>query len=331
LTQLSELQSIGKLDRSAFERAAGRVAVEGRLHFNLPAFGNVIAGGQSTPSAAIVGSQRVITFPLRWFDRSARIQPTALLGENLSDVRVFKVMGEVGTVLCAICHLPIIASQIPGGGSTTGTVLGQLAASDRICLCIVDSDKVCPASGVGGTARTVAAYKNKQTYPTIEVLETVGRDLENVLPNSFFLSRYGNAPMATLLGLLGEQDEDEVRAHVDIELGMTLRDVWGHPPTSNEGAFWRNKLNLILTIAGVPGPSLPCFTTSACSNPAGTPCACVIVQGNRANILNDFLALYEGGNRFTLSKMLDKSVRGEWLRLGSTIASWCCGDDRLRL
>jgi hypothetical protein len=335
LAQLSQLQSLSLGARKTLERAAGRVAQEGHLHLKLQTFGHVVSNTQTVPSAAINRDQRVITFPLRWFDRSAKIQPTSLLGENLSDVRVFTKIGEVGTVLSALDYLPIVASPTNGGGSTIGKVLGQLVASNRICLCIVDSDKVCPTSNVGGTARSVAPYSDINAYPMVEVLETTGRDLENALPNSFFLSRYGNdpknIPMTNLLAQLGSQGEVEVRAHVDIECGLVLREIWSHSPTSHEANFWRNKLNQVFALVGVLASSFPCLATETCAHPIGCPCVCVVVPGNRANILDDFLALYEGADRFVLRNMLDDSVREDWRRLGRAIASWCCGDSRLRV
>lgn len=335
LAHLSQLQPLRLSARNALERAANVAAQEGKLHLKLQTYGLVVANHQANPSSATNGGQRVITFPLRWFDHTAKIQPTALLCENLSDVDVYITIGTVGTVLCCLGYLPTIASRTHGGGSTIGTVLGQLVAAERICLCIVDSDKACPASDVGGTARTVAPYKDRQMYPLIEVLETTGRDLENALPNAFFSSRYGNdaryIPMTNLLVQLGTQGEHEVRAHLDIECGLILREILAHSPNSVERAFWQAKMNLIFATAGVPSTNFPCVATGVCSNPSGTPCTCVVVPGNRANILNDFLSLYRGADRYLLRNTLDDSVREEWKRLGNTIASWCCGNDRLRV
>ena len=335
LTDLAQAKSIDVHTRNALARAEGQVYQDGPLSHKLRVVGQVVAATQTTPSSSINGAQRVITFPLRWFDSSAKIQPTALLGENSSDAYVFLRMGETGTILTDLGYLPIVARCTHGGGNTTGAVLDQIVQSGQLCLCIVDSDKKSPSGPSGGTAQAVAPYKNAQTYPLAHVEETVGRDLENSLPDLFYVDAYGTHPsynfLAELLMTLSSAGEIDVRNHLDIENGLKLHDLFSLTQGTSDFIFWQNKLNSVIKMMNRSSVSLPCLSIQICSQQSWATCTCVLVPPNRANILNEFLRRYQNADRYKLRAALDDSVRPEWLRLGGLIAAWCCADLKMRL
>lgn len=335
LSRLASVERLWPRTRETLKRAADRYSQDGDLLNRLGVIGDVVAPGGNAPTSRLSGDQRIITFPLGWFDATSKIQPTILLGENLSDVGVFAKIGEVGTVLAKLSYLPVVFEERQGGGSSTGAVLSAIAASQtRICICIVDSDRGCPSGQLGGTAQAVGSYKDPNQYPLLAVLETAGRDLENALPDGFFQGRYGSdahfGPIARMLGALTEIGELEARSFLDIAEGLVLRDVIDLLPSSQEGAFWRAKLNVVVLASGTNSAQMPCLANWACAAPATGKCTCLIIAGNRRDILRDFLDWHRNSSRFDLSKQLSHSVRDEWYRLGFVIASWCCGDVRQR-
>jgi len=335
LADLAQSQSLDSHTRNALTRAAGQVYQDGHLFYKLRVVGHVVAGTQTAPLSSTSGEQRIITFPLRWFDSSSKIQPTSLLGENTSDTRVFRKMGEVGAVLGGLGYLPLGAECAHGGGHTTGVVLAQVSQSGQLCFCIVDSDKISPSGTLGSTAQAVALYKDTRNFPVLQVEETAGRDLENALPDSFYLGAYGSLPShkstAELLAKLTSENEIHVRNHLDIKNGLRLYDVHRLSLGTSDFAFWQGKLNLIIRLTGVSSASLPCLSTGICAQTSWANCTCILVPPNRANILNEFLQRYENTDRYNLRTALDASVRPEWLRLGTLIAAWCCADTKMRL
>jgi hypothetical protein len=335
LAELRKVQGLGIKDVRTLERAFGRIGQEGDLRWKLPIYGKVIVSSATSPVSSYSGSQRVIEFPLQWFDRLAKLLPTKLLGENLSDARIFEKFGEVGSLIAAPLYLPIQATLRHGGGSAIGSVLEQIAHSEALCICIVDSDKSSPLGASGGTARTVAGFKDSTAYPQLEVMETNGRDLENALPDLFYLSRYSGHPqyktMSTVLGQLTQVREFDVRAHVDIKDQITVRDVLLLPAGTQEHSFWTSKISVVLAAAGTSASAFPCLVTMSCPHTTASCPACIVASGNRANILDDFLDYFQSADRHPLRQLLDPSVEPEWNRLGAAIASWCLGDDRVRL
>jgi len=333
LKYLLQLPFLSPQHKAALTRAYQSVSQTGTLIYKVQTYGRVVASVLEIPESTTENDQRIITFPLQWFDRTERIQPSVLLGEHLSDTEVYWLMGEVGALLATGGYLAIKADQWPGGGGASAAVLAHLAGLGKLCLCIADSDKASPTGSIGGTARALQQFSNTTEFPLIELAATTGRDLENALPDSFYISRYSNHPkhskISQLLGRLTDLEEYDIRSHIDIEKGLALYDIWKCPTHAAERIFWIDKLDTLLSAQGHSRDDFQCLTPECCFHEKRHECECVVVEGNTSNILDDFTALYPRKSPHTLKTTVD--VRGEWERLGLIVASWCCADDRVRI
>jgi hypothetical protein len=336
LQSLAEHEQVPLRAKQVLARAASRVGQEGRLWESLSTYGSVMSGASAgnQPKSTIAGSQRVIVCPLRWFDASDKVQPTILLGENLSDVGVLDVIARTAMALKRLPYLPLKHDKRGGGGSSTGQTLASIVATGRQCICVVDSDRPCSNGVIGATASGIQVYKNVLQYPTVEVLETGGRDLENCLPDQFYQNEYGNhhqhSAMANALRLFATSGDDEARAHIDIEKGLTLRQVFACPSGTPERVFLDRCVNSVCTALGYPSNHFACVATSTCATALTGSCTCVVVRGITRNILERFVELYATDMGYGLASLLSPSERAEWLRLGLAIASWCCAEPKLR-
>jgi hypothetical protein len=137
--------------RLVLERAIGRVAQDAGLRASLNMYGLVVTGGRvgAGPTSTSGVSPRVLQFPLRWFDTSAKVQPTILLGENLSDVGILQLIAKAALAARRLQHLPIACDGRGGGGSSISQSLASIAAENKQCNCVVDSDKAYPAGALG--------------------------------------------------------------------------------------------------------------------------------------------------------------------------------------
>jgi hypothetical protein len=335
LLDLARNDALSLKTRKVFERSALRVSQEGNLHSKFKVYGRVIAEAVPYPTSVTIGQQRTINFPLRWFDVSAKVQPTVLLGEDLSDARVLTKVGEVGAFTAQLAYIPLSSYADHGGGSGTPDVLEQHAQHQRLCICVVDSDRASPGGTLGGTASSVQRFKNEITYPLVDVVETAGRDLENILPDYFYQSAYGSharyGPLTALLRNLSQSEEHDLRAHIDVENGIILKPIYAHAAGSLERTFWLSKLPTLTAHLGISPAAVPCMVGGTCANQAGgANCSCVIITGNASDILDKFYTLYKDASRYEIGMHLEKSVATEWQRIGSRIANWCCGDEVLR-
>lgn len=335
---LGTLLSCGKLENksySAIHRILERIAREFNLTKNLPVYGHVVSGANTSVISSQSSTQRIITFPLRWFDSSAKIQPTILLGEHIEDSYTLKLFAEVATVINNIPYLPIKLQHDHGGGSAIGDILQHHASSSSQCICVVDSDRSCPGGNIGGTAQTVQRFKSSTSYPLIDVMETIGRDLENTLPDLFYNASYGSAStsgsMTNLLKKLNDLGEYDLRNHIDIEKGLRLSHVFDFTANPVEDVFWKNKLPIVDGCLNIDQSAFPCMSDQKCCQVRKSQCTCIILQGNTSNILKQFNLDYGSIARHQLKNWLDDSVIHEWSRIGLAIAGWCCADERLRI
>jgi hypothetical protein len=336
LTALANYQQFTQRARSVLSRAAQQSAQYGRLPTQLTVVGRVIAGGTSTtPTHRVVGNRREIVFPLRWFDRSAKIQPTVLLGENLYDVDVLLLIARTVLATADFGYLPLNYLRRGGGGSSTRDNLISIIEQSQKCLCVVDSDKQCPTGQIGGTAHIIQGYKDTSVYPFTGVIETSGRDLENALPLHFYRQAYGGAhrfsPFTTLLENIVAGGHHELRLHLDVENGLTLRKVFSHVAGSPERIFWDTQVPILSTILKYPANHFPCIATGVCGKLQGSPCTCVVFTGNTLNILDEFHQLHATTKEHELAAMLSDEERAEWVRLGMEVISWCCAEKKPRL
>lgn len=338
LLALARCNMLQQKSRDVFMRAYNRMGTEGVLLKKLKIYGIVIANTTMVdPVSTISGEKRVISFPLRWFDASKKIQSTLLLGEDLYDVDVLIKIGEAGTVLANIGYLPLKHDEDHGGGGSTARVLNSNVIKERLCVCVVDSDRACPSGTMGNTALAVQPFKNQANFPLVGVIETTGRDLENMLPDTFYRTEYGHhrqyGRMVMVFEALTQRNETDLRAHIDVEKGVTLHQIFRHATGSPETLFWNTKIGLLFAILGGSQPTtVACHVNGRCTQASNSLCpGCVVIQGNNDNILERFATRYANVSRHTLCKCLDNSTTVEWTRIGENIAAWCCGDDKLRL
>ena len=336
LQRLAENIVIPERARRVFARAAGRVSEEGRLRYQLPTYGLVVTG--RGPGSRVTsrhdGRQRVVEFPLPWFVDSTRAQRTALLGENFTDVNVLEIMARTALAIDNLPYLPLRFFPMNGGGGSTGDVLDSLVRDERLCVCVVDSDRVCPNGMLGPTAQAVQRFRDMAAYPAVEVLETRGRDLENSLPLAFYQNQYRSLPnclpMTEMLARLTVAGRHDLRFHIDIEQDIRLRRLFAHAPGTEARLFWDTNLNVICGLVVPPPSTFPCLASGVCQYQRPDPCRCVALLGNTQGILEQFAECHKNDTGQAIARMLSPEERQEWTRLGLAVASWCCGDDKLR-
>ncbi len=327
LRALYECNDFDRREKQAITRLLERVASDGSLKNKLSVYVKVVAH-PGIPNSVTENNRRQIQIPLSWFDSSGKIQPTILLGENLSDALVLSKLAECAIVLNGLSFLPVKLRPNHGGGSTIPHVMNHNISNHNFCLCIVDSDKDFPDSPMGTTARSVQHYKNPSLYPLAEVLETRGRDLENSLPNIFYKTSCApSSQMSKLLCDLTTKSEHELRYFIDIEKGLNLKTFFAMDDPVMK-AYWEGKIPTIIKSTGIDLRSGNCTNSGACDKP--TNCACVLIKGNSNDILSNFHSQYSATDGHALTSWLDDSVKTEWKELGFAILGWCCGDQPLR-
>src|SRR5579875_1579881 len=92
LRVLAGLTTLRSRERAAFQRALAQTAEAGQLARHLQTVGCVVAQAAARPVMSATSGRTTITFPLTWFNETARIQPAVLLCENPIDVRIMRLI-----------------------------------------------------------------------------------------------------------------------------------------------------------------------------------------------------------------------------------------------
>jgi hypothetical protein len=159
------------------------------------------------PAIVQPGDPAVFHVGLEYFARTARIQPTQVLGEDQRDASFFRRLASA----FALRHPGVVSALVPvaGGGLNTDRVLNAQAAQ-QIVLCVVDTDQDTPEAPPQGTARRAidAGKTLKQRAHIADVYVLRCRELENMLPKTLVLAAL---PVA---GERQERDKVERAAHL---------------------------------------------------------------------------------------------------------------------
>lgn len=106
------------------------------------------------------------------------VQKTYLLVENYTDAKFYKIL----TKNTPIGRIPIDFEAFPGGGDTTADALLNISKSNRLCLCIVDSDIRFEGGVEGATAKKVISTSIDISPSLTEYYVLPVSSAENLIP-----------------------------------------------------------------------------------------------------------------------------------------------------
>ncbi|HEY0138454.1 MAG TPA: hypothetical protein VGB85_30420 [Nannocystis sp.] len=139
------------------------------------------------PAVALPGDPIVFRVGLDYFARTARIQPTQVIGEDQRDADFFSRLASA----FALRHPGIVSATVPvaGGGVNTDRVL-IAKAPHQIVLCVVDTDQDTPQAPPKDTARRAidAGETLRLQAHVADVYVLRCRELENMLPKTLVLA-----------------------------------------------------------------------------------------------------------------------------------------------
>lgn len=261
------------------------------------------------------------------FLRSSNIQKTVLLGENSDDGDIYEIMAKEFIKKQAIGKAIKVQCKIEnGGGNTTApTFKRKVEQKEELCLCILDSDKKYPTDpSRGETARRLAREVRNQLTPKYHYyVEDRCRELENMLPESFYQHQYGNdINKKGILPKLKMLKEAEERSSLffDMKKGLKCFDVTRCLDTKKKDPQWSFLNN---NDFGDP----PCDTQQCTIEKT---VACNIVDGFGTKILEHFISFYNNAESDQVQTILSTSnqhLAEIWKEIGNLVLSWCCGQD----
>ncbi|EHJ14461.1 MULTISPECIES: hypothetical protein [Crocosphaera] len=248
----------------------------------------------------------IIKLPYTFFNDSETIQKSILLCENLQDTEFYKIIAET---FCKWKRLNIKPKFEPslGGGNTISTVYENIQnKKKRLCLCIVDSDKLSPNSSLGSTARNIKQKDDNTSVTTLLYILPV-RELENLIPLSILselMSKNGDRENPfKQLEKIEESSVKEIRNFLDIKEGTRLKKIVNEPSSVKD--FWKDKLDKLPNYSNDIDEW--CYENWSCCDPdpKKKSCKCKISLGFGQKILENTITYLNTQSSFTIPSMVE--------------------------
>lgn len=269
------------------------------------------------------GTQTILSIPIDYFQTSALVQPTIFLCENQVDVDLYLLFAKAWLHYKRI-NSNLVCDKRGGGGSNIAEEYRVVQQSrNKLCLCIVDSDRKDPNSVIGSTAKAVRNVHDT-TQPLCDYSITNSREAENLVPLIAYSDVSARDPQKIrafeFLEKVVNKGPHEILPYLDLKSGTYLRSI---KSSNTAWTFWEGYL-----------PQLSYYGSlvkSECISPdchKCDPCESKIFLGFN-DVLKDMTAnLTKAGHR-KLLESIHAIVSDDVLNIGETVSSWCCGSERL--
>lgn len=276
------------------------------------------------------GNVIVISAPITDFASSVRFAPTALLGENLRDARIYALIAKRYAEVLDLKGIATYAEKLQGGGNTISDSFLEFCKQDaRPCVCIVDSDRRIPGGPLGNTARQLQSIRpaTSNHLAVYHILNNV-RELENMVPLRTLFDAQGNlvrgVNMRALQVLIElEKLSDLHTLFLDLKTSHKVESLL-MTNRQPEDTYWRNAFDSLCRSGWKNVSCCASFITPTCT--CSGQCACILVENIGVNLLNHFTHYLETEptDRFFVDVLSDPSRGIHWLELGAHLLAWLC-------
>ena len=266
---------------------------------------------------------RIINMRLTQFRDYCSVDNVYILGENLSDARLFIEMARWYAISQGLGQTRLSWRPALGGGTTTAEVFGMYRDEPRPCLCVVDRDAKSPGTAIGSTA-SAALGKVDPTKPWAVVHVIPCRTAENALPTRIVEAAVERdvqllSQVPRFLEPLDDQDRSDVRDHCDFKNGTSL--AWILSLSDGDARdYW-----MTVAQSSVCEPHLNpvCLDEMECRN--GQSCSCWIFMGFGGRLLEKSVEVLRTMSIYKTNESICDTTRQHWENIGRVVFSWACG------
>lgn len=313
--------------------------VYGRIHSDLPQLGvyrrelkcrlEVVADTGICQVEEQSGC-RVMKVSATYLRDFSMVDEAVFLCENLVDTKFYRQVAKAYLFWSRLGRLVLRPDPRGGGGQNTADEYESIRERrNRLCLCVLDSDRRVPCDGIGQTARAAKHVDEDGCQPLCELVILDVREAENLIPTVVFQETVAEDPNRLAGVFFLEKIEShgfvEARKYLDIKKGMKLFEIVG---LSEESPFYQFWHPMAKTVAcRTPGMRAECWSLPECDDRQS--CRCVIAQGLGEGIMDDATAFMGRQSPQKVSEMVCKSLRSEWEEIGEIVVSWFCGSQAM--
>lgn len=252
-----------------------------------------------------------------FFIDSESVQRANFLCEDLMDCNFYKFIGDFYKNEVDANGLVINLEFRNGGGSGTKKNYDELIRNNKMCLCILDSDKKHPHGAKGDTSLAFngVADKNFSHHFVLEMHEAESLIPMELINQALESGKINRAHVAVYDSFLRVFDVDETaKKYLDHKKGLEVNAA-AEIDEKVRMEYWKN---IIPRINGIPKNR--CLTRLECE--CREPCK--VVEGFGDRLLSHIIEELEETSPRKLHSFIKDNLYDDWFTIGKEIFSWGC-------
>lgn len=259
-----------------------------------------------------------------YFNDTAQIQITKLLCEDINDSKLYNLISNHYKISNGFRGIDIKFEICNGGGANTKYNFDMIKKSNKLCLCLLDSDKKHPSSGLGSTA---SKFNISDDSAICKHYVIEPHEVESLIPMGVINHGLAEKKIENLYSYAFEQAsavtnyKPVTKLYFDHKEGLTISAAVQIDDKYKDN-FWIDALKNAKNLK-----RKGCLAKLRCDC---TP-PCIAIPGFGNGLLDAGASIIERMSHIKLNEMLPPELSSQWDLIGSKLTSWgCSSSNRVR-
>jgi len=257
------------------------------------------------------------TVGYKYFNDTAKIQVTKLLCEDINDSKLYNLISKYYKTSNGFRGIDIKFEVCNGGGANTKYNFDMIKSTQKLCLCLLDSDKKHPSSGLGSTA---LKFKQSNDSAICKHYVIEPHEIESLIPMGVIGHGLAEKKIESLYNYAFEQAsaatnyKPATKLYLDHKEGLTILAAINIDNKYND-SFWSDVLKNAKSLK-----RKGCLEKLSCEC---TP-PCIAIPGFGDGLLEVGASIIEKMSHVKLTEILPPELSVQWEIIGSKLTSWGC-------
>lgn len=243
-----------------------------------------------------------------------------LLVENTIDFKLYNYIAKTYSKVFSNCHAEIHLEIIDGGGSNIYEIFKTQRDTNKICLCIVDSDKKHPGGPLGGTSSQFQKKdKELNRLSLVKIIDS--HEAESIIPikhieNTMTHFKYPPKNIEQL-DIMKSAYVKKPASKLFIDHKVGLKKHKAITLDNLHGNFW----NIAFDLQSI---NKSCTKDCKICNED-----CMVFSGLGEGMLNNSIELLEKTSFHKIIEIIEPELKAIWQEIGKSLYSWGCGQKKM--